>query len=265
MNTRKRSVALVLAIALVCSLVVAGFSARANAADNYVSVDALADNGTAAPGKDAVVPDANQYQYHKSGLSAFCHFGPNTFNEIEWGEHYGSKTPDEIFKLEKDFDAELLVRSLKEAGFGTLIVTAKHHDSFCIWDSAYTTYKSSESSYGSYDYDGMGGEEHGEIASYLAAKTTQEETKDISDGLMQMFVTFGEMKEMNPADETVQKQVKRLQDYITAHFYNCTPQILYGLGQMYAAGGEFTENIDKTGGVGTAEFASRAIAIYCGK
>ena len=94
---------------------------------------------------------------------------------------------------------------------------------------------------------------------------TQEDTKDISDGLMQMFVTFGEMKEMNPADETVQKQVKRLQDYITAHFYNCTPQILYGLGQMYAAGGEFTENIDKTGGVGTAEFASKAIAIYCGK
>lgn len=94
---------------------------------------------------------------------------------------------------------------------------------------------------------------------------TKEDTKDISDGLMQMFVTFGEMKEMNPADETVQKQVKRLQDYITAHFYNCTPQILYGLGQMYAAGGEFTENIDKTGGVGTAEFASRAIAIYCGK
>ena len=94
---------------------------------------------------------------------------------------------------------------------------------------------------------------------------TKEDTKDISDGLMQMFVTFGEMKEMNPADETVQKQVKRLQDYITEHFYNCTPQILYGLGQMYAAGGEFTENIDNTGGVGTAEFASKAIAIYCGK
>ena len=164
MNTRKRSVALVLAIALVCSLVVAGFSARANAADNYVSVDALADNGTAAPAKDAVVPDANQYQYHKKGLSAFCHFGPNTFNEIEWGENYGSKTPDQIFKLEENFDAELLVRSLKEAGFGTLIVTAKHHDSFCIWDSAYTTYKSSESSYGSYDYDGMGGDVLAEIS-----------------------------------------------------------------------------------------------------
>lgn len=164
MNTRKRCVALVLAIALVCTAVAAGFSARANAADNFISVESLGDYGTAAPQKDAVVPDANQYQYHKKGLSAFCHFGPNTFNEIEWGENYGSKTPDQIFKLEENFDAELLVRSLKEAGFGTLIVTAKHHDSFCIWDSAYTTYKSSQSSYGDYDYDGMGGDVLAEIS-----------------------------------------------------------------------------------------------------
>lgn len=164
MSTSKRRIALVLTIALMCSLVAVGFTARANAADNYVSVDSLSDNGTAAPEKDAVVPDANQYQYQKKGLSAFCHFGPNTFNEIEWGESYGSRTPDEIFKLEENFDAEQLVKSLKEAGFGTLIVTAKHHDGFCIWDSAYTTYNSSQSSYGEYDYDGMGGDVLAEIS-----------------------------------------------------------------------------------------------------
>lgn len=164
MSTRKRKLALVLALALICSAVAVGFSVRAGAADIYVSAEDLADHGTAAPEKDAVIPDANQYQYHKKGLSAFCHFGPNTFNEIEWGENYGSRTPDEIFKLEEDFDAELLVRSLKEAGFGTLIVTAKHHDSFCIWDSAYTSYKSSQSSYGEYDYDGLGGDVLAEIS-----------------------------------------------------------------------------------------------------
>ena len=164
MSTSKRRIALVLAIALMCSVAAAALSARANAADHYVTADALADNGTAAPEKDAVVPDANQYQYQKKGLSAFCHFGPNTFNEIEWGESYGSRTPDEIFKLEENFDAEQLVKSLKEAGFGTLIVTAKHHDGFCIWDSAYTTYNSSQSSYGEYDYDGMGGDVLAEIS-----------------------------------------------------------------------------------------------------
>ena len=164
MSMRRRSIALLLALALICTAAAAGFCATAGAADVYVSAADLADNGTPAPAKDAVIPDANQYQYQKKGLSAFCHFGPNTFNEIEWGENYGTKTPDEIFKLEENFDAELLVRSLKEAGFGTLIVTAKHHDSFCIWDSAYTTYKSSQSSYGSYDYDGMGGDVLAEIS-----------------------------------------------------------------------------------------------------
>lgn len=164
MSKSKRSVALVLVFALMCTLVAVGLTARANAADNYITVDALADHGTAAPVKDEVVPDANQYQYQKKGLSAFCHFGPNTFNEIEWGENYGNKTPDEIFKLEENFDAEQLVKALKDAGFGTLIVTAKHHDSFCIWDSAYTTYKSSQSSYGEYDYDGMGGDVLAEIS-----------------------------------------------------------------------------------------------------
>lgn len=164
MSTSKRRIALVLALALMCSMVAAGFSVKADAADRYVSLADLADKGTAAPEKDAVVPDANQYQYQKKGLSAFCHFGPNTFNEIEWGESYGTKTPDEIFKLEEDFDAEQLVMALKQAGFGTLIVTAKHHDGFCIWDSAYTSYKSSESSYGEYDYDDMGGDVLAEIS-----------------------------------------------------------------------------------------------------
>ena len=59
-----------------------------------------------APAADEVVPDANQYRYQKEELSAFCHFGPNTFNEIEWGEHYGNRHPSEIFTLRQDFDAD---------------------------------------------------------------------------------------------------------------------------------------------------------------
>ena len=55
----------------------------------------------------------------------FAIFGPNTFNEIEWGEKYGDKKPDEIFKLEEDFDADTFVEAIKEAGFEKLIVTDK--------------------------------------------------------------------------------------------------------------------------------------------
>lgn len=93
------------------------------------------------------MPDANQFRYQKEELAAFCHFGPNTFNEIEWGEHYGNKAPSEIFTLKNDFDAETLVKTLKDAGFKKLIVTAKHHDGFCIWDSQYTDYDVAASGY----------------------------------------------------------------------------------------------------------------------
>lgn len=119
---------------------------RAAETTNWVGDEGL--SGTAdAPKPDDVVPDANQFRYQKEELAAFCHFGPNTFNEIEWGEHYGNKAPSEIFTLKNDFDAETLVKTLKDAGFKKLIVTAKHHDGFCIWDSQYTDYDVAASGY----------------------------------------------------------------------------------------------------------------------
>lgn len=119
---------------------------RAAETTNWVGDEGL--SGTAdAPEPDKVVPDANQFRYQKEELAAFCHFGPNTFNEIEWGEHYGNKAPSEIFTLKNDFDAETLVKTLKDAGFKKLIVTAKHHDGFCIWDSQYTDYDVAASGY----------------------------------------------------------------------------------------------------------------------
>lgn len=93
----------------------------------------------------------------------------------------------------------------------------------------------------------------------------REEQALISRGMMDIFAKFGEMKEEAPESEKVQGQVKELQDYITKHFYTCTKEILAGLGKMYGAGGEFTENIDKAGGKGCAGFCAKAIEIYAGK
>lgn len=56
--------------------------------------------------------------------------------------------------------------------------------------------------------------------------------------------------------------VKEIQDYITQNFYECTDEILAGLGKMYVANAEFQVNIDNAGGTGTAEFVSRAIEEY---
>ena len=94
---------------------------------------------------------------------------------------------------------------------------------------------------------------------------TEDTTQNIAKDMMTLFVEFGDLMRSGHTPDSVetQTQVKKLQDYITEHFYQCTPQILAGLGRMYSGGGEFTENIDKFGGVGTAEYSAKAIEIYC--
>ena len=118
------------------------------------------------------------------------------------------------------------------------------------------------------EYSKLAKEQWGHTAEYKEyEEKTKSWTKDdedaVADEFMKIFVEFGQMKEMDPLDESVQAQVKKLQDYITEHFYTCSPKILNGLGKMYAGGGELTENIDAAGGTGTAEFASKAIDLYC--
>lgn len=100
-----------------------------------------------APKTWGATPNDEQLWYMKQGTAAFCHFGPNTFNNVEWGENYETKTPKEIFKLTKKFNAEDLVKAVKEAGFSRLILTAKHHDGFCLWSSQYTDYDIASTDY----------------------------------------------------------------------------------------------------------------------
>ena len=95
------------------------------------------------------------------------------------------------------------------------------------------------------------------------ARRTQKESDSINEQLMGLVAAFGTLQTREPADPTVQAQVKKLQDFITENYYTCTKPILYQLGQMYGAGGEFTENINAAGGEGAAEFAQKAIEIYC--
>lgn len=106
-----------------------------------------------------------------------------------------------------------------------------------------------------------------------AYKEFEEKTKDwtedtaggIAAEMMAIFAEFGRIMSngVAPGSDDAQALVQKLRDYITEHFYNCTPQILAGLGQMYTGDGRFTENIDKAGGVGTADYTGKAIAAYC--
>lgn len=118
------------------------------------------------------------------------------------------------------------------------------------------------------EYSMRAKEQWGQTAEYreFEEKTegmTDTQQKDVANRFMLIFAEFGQMKDKDPASEPVQSQVKKLQDFITEHYYTCSKEILSGLGKMYAAGGEFTENIDSYGGEGTARFAADAIEIYC--
>ena len=91
------------------------------------------------------------------------------------------------------------------------------------------------------------------------------ELKATGDALMDIFAQIGAIRRTSPASPEAQALVAKLQSFITAHYYTCTPQILRGLGQMYIADDSMTENINAAGGEGTAEFAHQAIEIYCAK
>ncbi len=92
---------------------------------------------------------------------------------------------------------------------------------------------------------------------------TPEDHQDLTNQMMSIFSEFGLIKDTAPNSDEAQELVKKLQEFITEHFYTCSNKILAGLGKMYAAGGDFTRNINEIAGEGAAEFASAAIEAYC--
>ena len=93
---------------------------------------------------------------------------------------------------------------------------------------------------------------------------TKEKWAEANDGLMAIFAELAVCKDSgaSAASNEAQELVAKLQAHITANYYTCTNEILAGLGEMYVADERFKNNIDKYG-KGTAEFASKAIAIFC--
>ena len=95
------------------------------------------------------------------------------------------------------------------------------------------------------------------------AGQNKQQMQETGDKLMDIFREFGAIRHLSPASSEAQDLVTKLQSFITDHYYTCTRQILFGLGQMYAAGDEMNENIDKAGGEGTGAFVRDAITVYC--
>ena len=83
-----------------------------------------------------LVPTAQQLEWQQMEFTAFLHFGMNTFTGNEWG--HGTDSP-ELFNP-SELDCEQWVKALKDGGFKMALLTAKHHDGFCLWPTATTEY-----------------------------------------------------------------------------------------------------------------------------
>jgi len=90
-----------------------------------------------------VIPSSRQLRWQQLELTAFFHFGVNTFTNREWG--LGNEA-ESIFNP-VELDAKQWVRTVKEAGFKQVIITAKHHDGFCLWPSKFTEHSVKNSPY----------------------------------------------------------------------------------------------------------------------
>lgn len=119
-----------------CVLLLYPLWSNAQISSNYVTINPTDTKQDIVHKAAQVVPSPRQMRWQKLELTAFFHFGINTFTNKEWGE--GNEDPT-LFNPTK-LNAEQWIVSVKNAGFKQVILTAKHHDGFCLWPTKTTSH-----------------------------------------------------------------------------------------------------------------------------
>lgn len=168
------------------------------------------------------------------------------------------------FDRETALEQQIELLTLKKAHLENLIDFARGIKTIGVNKMDFTVFDTKKID----EYAKRAKEQWGDTSAYheyekKSKNMTEVQQKDMINNFMLIFAEFGKLKEQDAANDTVQLQVQKLQNFISEHYYECSKEILAGLGKMYASGGEFTENIDSYGGVGTAAFTAKAIEIYC--
>lgn len=123
--------------------ILSGLQAQETYYEKHVAFPADATAAEKIEMASRLVPTPQQLEWQRMELTAFLHFGVNTFTGREWGD--GTEDPT-IFNP-TSLDCEQWVQTLKESGFKMAIITAKHHDGFCLWPTKTTRHSVASSSW----------------------------------------------------------------------------------------------------------------------
>lgn len=172
-----------------------------------------------------------------------------------------------FFDRQKALDQQITLLQLKKERLDSLISlareTRKNGGTIPMDFSAFDTKKLDE--YAARAKASWGSTPEYQAYEKKSAGRTRAVNEELGRRMMAMFADFGAVKAQDPASPEAQALVRRLQSFISEHYYPCSDQVLSSLGQMYTAKGEFTASIDQAGGEGTAAFAGEAILIACGQ
>jgi len=220
---------------LLFSTVLTGAFAQNKTTSNLVEIFPQDNQNEIIRKSTLVVPTDKQYEWQKNEFIAFIHFGPNTFNRVEWGN--GKENPA-VFNP-SELNADQWVSTIKAAGMKMAMVTAKHHDGFCLWQSTVTKHSVASSPWKNGKGDVFGeltiaaAKQGIKIGVYLSPADMHEIERE--NGTYGNKSAFRKVK--IPTDPELQKKAKQvfeyeLDDYNTL-FMNQLYEVLSQYGPIY--------------------------------